>query len=226
MNLRLPLLVLVASVATVIAMGVVWLFPAEPPSRPRLSASEVAVRPPGPVTGPVRAEASPAGAARAGAARAGAVQAEASPAGAARAGAARAEAARALSVLRAWDGRRARAWSRGDVAGLRALYLPQSRAGVRDARMLGRWRSRGLHVVGMQTQVLEVSRAEVTRGRVLLVVTDRLVGARAVGRGRPLALPADAPSTRRIVLRRVQRGGPAGWVVAAVATAAPSRAPR
>ena len=37
----------------------------------------------------------------------------------------------------------------------------------------------------------------------MLVVTDRLVGATAVGGGQRVALPRDDPTTRRVTLRRV-----------------------
>ena len=185
MNLRLPLLVLVAAAVTAAGMGVVAILPGEE-VRPRLSASSA-------TAGPVGASAS--------------VGLRPTMAGLERSAA-----ARALALLRAWDARRARAWARGDVAGLRALYRPRSRAGVHDRRMLARWQARGLRVVGMRTQVLAVHRAEVSRDRVVVVVTERLVGARAVGRGRPVTLPTGHPSTRRIELRR----GPAGWVVVSV----------
>jgi hypothetical protein len=44
------------------------------------------------------------------------------------------------------------------------------------------------------------------------VVTDRVVGARAVGSGAPITLPVDRPSTQRVVL--VREGG--RWLVAEV----------
>ena len=49
-------------------------------------------------------------------------------------------------------------------------------------------------------------------GRLELVVTDRVVGAEAVGSGAPVSLPVGRPSTRRVVL--VREG--ARWVVAEV----------
>jgi len=111
-----------------------------------------------------------------------------------------------MDVLRDWDVRRARAWARGDVEGLGALYVAGSRAGVRDRAMLRRWLARGLRVEDLQTQLLE---ARVTSGsdkRIELVVTDRLVGGVAVaGRWRAV-LPRDEASTHRITMRRV-----AGW---------------
>ena len=51
---------------------------------------------------------------------------------------------------------------------------------------------------------------ERSRGRLVLVVTDRMVGGEAVGGATPVALPADRASTRRIVL--VRKGE--AWVVA------------
>ncbi len=41
-----------------------------------------------------------------------------------------------------------------------------------------------------------------TPSRLVLAVTDRVVGGRAVGGSTPVALPADRASTRRVVLVR------------------------
>lgn len=125
-----------------------------------------------------------------------------------------------LAVLRDWDAARARAWRRGSVAGLQRLYLPGSRAGVRDASMLRRWIDRGLRVSGMRVQVLAVRLVRRTDRRLVLVTTDRLAGAVAVDRHgrRRETLPQDLPSERRLEFVRV--GGPSGsggrWVLAAV----------
>ena len=48
--------------------------------------------------------------------------------------------------------------------------------------------------------------------RLEVVLTDRVVGAQAVGSGAPVALPVGRPSTRRVVL--VREGGT--WLVAEV----------
>lgn len=117
-----------------------------------------------------------------------------------------------VAALRTWDAGRARAWARGDVEALRSLYTPTSEAGKRDAAMLLRWRERGLRVEGMQTQVLAVRVAERAADRVVLVVTDRLAGAVATGRGQRLVLPRDGATTRTVTLRLV--GG--RWRVASV----------
>ncbi|NYD42204.1 hypothetical protein [Nocardioides panaciterrulae] len=137
------------------------------------------------------------------------------------------EAVPATAALHAWDRRRARAWARGDVAGLRALYVAGSRAGAHDAAMLRAWVRRGLRVRGMETQLLRVRVRGHAADRLALMVTDRLTGAVAVGGGRggaspsrggpgpppaPMPLPVDAPSTRRVVLVR-QAGA---WRVASV----------
>lgn len=120
-------------------------------------------------------------------------------AGGARAGAPPAVAA--LAVLRGWDRARASAWERGDPAALRALYVRGSPAGEADVAMLRRWQVRGLRVHGMRMQVLGVELRARGPSRVVLVVTDRLVGAVAVP-GR-LPLPRDQPTRRRLELRRV-----------------------
>ena len=118
----------------------------------------------------------------------------------------------ALDALRSWDAGRARAWASADVAALRALYTAGSAAGGRDVSMLRRWRDRGLRVEGMQTQVL-ATRVEVhTADRLVLVVTDRLARAVAVGQGRRVLLPADQSTRRRVTFSRVG----ARWLVASV----------
>jgi len=106
------------------------------------------------------------------------------------------------AVLAAWDRQRAAAWAEADVEALRELYVDGSRTGAADARLLRHYRSRGLAVTGMATQVLALDVVERTGSRLVLVVTDRVVGGRAVGGGTPVALPADRASTRRVVLRR------------------------
>ena len=105
-------------------------------------------------------------------------------------------------VLAEWDRRRAAAWAEGDVEALRELYVDGSRTGAADARLLRHYRTRGLAVTGLTTQVLALDVVERTPSRLVLVVTDRVVGGRAVGGGTPVALPADRASTRRVVLRR------------------------
>jgi len=105
-------------------------------------------------------------------------------------------------VLAAWDEARAAAWESGDATALRRLYVAGSRTGAADVRLLRDYRERGLSVAGLTTQVLAMTVIGESPSRLALVVTDRVVGGRAMGSGAPVALPADRASTRRVVLRR------------------------
>ena len=118
----------------------------------------------------------------------------------------------ALAVLHRWDRRRAAAWASGDAAALRRLYLPGASAGERDVAALRAWTGRGLRVRRLDMQVLAATVLRRSAGSLVLRVTDRVVGATAVGRGRRVLLPEDAASTR--VLRLVRRDG--RWLVASV----------
>ncbi len=109
----------------------------------------------------------------------------------------------ALAVLRAWDVRRAAAWAAGDGAALGALYTDGSAAGRRDRAMLGRYGARGLRVRGMRMQMLAGEVRSRAAGRIVLVVTDRLAHAVAVGQGIRVGLPRDRATRRTVVLRRV-----------------------
>jgi hypothetical protein len=124
----------------------------------------------------------------------------------------RTAAVQALTVLRAWDERRTAAWAAGDPAALDALYLPGSRTGRADVAMLRAYRRRGLRVLGIRTQVLQVRVAARTGDRLALLVTDRLVGATAMGGGRRVSLPSGGATTRRITLRLAD----GRWLVAEV----------
>lgn len=119
-------------------------------------------------------------------------------------------------VLAAWDRARAAAWAEADVAGLRELYVASSSAGQTDVAMLREWSARGLRVTGLETQVLSLRVRVETPDRLVLVVTDRVVGGEAVGQGAagraPVRLPRDQPSTRRVELEKV--GGE--WLMAEV----------
>ncbi|KRA32573.1 MULTISPECIES: hypothetical protein [unclassified Nocardioides] len=127
-----------------------------------------------------------------------------------------------LAVLRDWDRSRAAAWAAGDPAALARLYVEGSRAGAADVAMLRAWRERGLRVEGMSMQVLAVELRSRTDRRLVLVVTDRLVGAKAVGWSRDgccatsstsgVRLPDDQATTRTLVFRKV--GG--RWVLGSV----------
>lgn len=108
----------------------------------------------------------------------------------------------ASAVLHDWDDRRAAAWAAGDPAALAALYTPGSPAGRADLALLRAWRDRGLRVRGMQQQLLEIEVRRASATRLDLVVTDRLTGAVARGRGVRVPLPEDVASTSRVVLVR------------------------
>lgn len=113
-------------------------------------------------------------------------------------------------ILADWDERRAAAWASGDVGELTSLYAVGSRTGAADVRLLRDYLERGLTVEGLTTQVLALEVAARSPRRLVLVVTDRVVGARAVGGASPVTLPADRASTRRIVLVRAGED----WLVA------------
>jgi hypothetical protein len=106
------------------------------------------------------------------------------------------------AILARWDEQRARAWADGDAEALAALYVDGSRSGAADVRLLHHYQRRGLTVAGLTTQVLALRVVEQRAGRLVLVVTDRVVGGRAVGGATPIVLPADRASTRRVVLVR------------------------
>ncbi|MEO9325264.1 hypothetical protein ABFT23_17355 [Nocardioides sp. C4-1] len=115
---------------------------------------------------------------------------------------------RARDVLRAWDDARAAAWTTGDLRALRTLYTPTSAAGRRDVAMLRAWNDRGSRLSTLTTQVLRLDVVAESGRRLVLVVTDRVAHAAAD----EVALPADAASTRRLVLERVD----GAWRMASV----------
>lgn len=118
----------------------------------------------------------------------------------------------AVRVLHDWDARRAAAWASGDPAALRPLYVAGSRTGRADRAALAAYVERGLRVPRLRFQVSSVDVVARSPGRLVLVVTDRLVTAVAVGHGERWPLPADRWSRRVVSLREV--GG--GWRVAEV----------
>lgn len=135
-----------------------------------------------------------------------------------------AEERRAARVVARWDRQRAAAWSRADPERLASLYVDGSAAARHDVAMLRAWTARGLRVRGMTTRLVDVELLRVggaARGtgrpaaRLRLRVVDRLVGARAVGRGVDVRLPRDRATAREITLVR-ERGG---WLVAEVVPA-------
>jgi hypothetical protein len=117
-----------------------------------------------------------------------------------------------VAILRAWDARRAEAWALGDPGLLATLYTPRSMAGRHDRAMLRAWSARGLVVRDLRTQLLAVRVLRHTRSAWTLLVTDRLVGGVADGRGPSRPLPRDEPTTRTVRLRLVD----GGWRVASV----------
>jgi len=101
----------------------------------------------------------------------------------------RAQQTQALTILRAWDARRAQAWAAGDVAGLRRLYTPGSASGASDCADLKQYVDRGLVVEGMTTQILAASVVSFEPEHVVLDITDRLAASTAVGDGGRFKLP-------------------------------------
>jgi hypothetical protein len=117
----------------------------------------------------------------------------------------------AVEVLRGWDEARAAAYASGSVASLRELYA--GGAAASDVRLLRSYLRRGYRVEGMRMQLLAVTVLAHRPGRWLLRVTDRLVGAVAVGYGVRVELPRDRASTRTV---RLARGADGRWRVVAV----------
>ena len=107
-----------------------------------------------------------------------------------------------LTVLAAWDRSRAEAWRTGDPAALGRLYAPGSAAGAADRALLAAYAERGLRVAGLRMQRAAVVVVSAEADRTVLVVTDRVVGATAIGRSGRAALPRDGWSTRTVVLAR------------------------
>lgn len=119
----------------------------------------------------------------------------------------------AAGVLRAWDEQRAAAYAEGSVRQLRQLYVAGSTAGRSDVRVLRGYRARGLVVEGMRTQVLALRVLVQRPGRLRVEVTDRLVGAVAVGSDVRVRLPRDGSDARTVSLLR---GGDGAWRVVTV----------
>ena len=128
----------------------------------------------------------------------------------------------AVEVLHSWDVRRADAWARGDRAALSRLYTPGSGAGAADVALLGRYSTRGLVVRDLHMQLLRVRVLVMRPRRLELEVTDRVAGATALRASEESVrrtLPADRPTTRRLVLR-LREGE---WLMAQVSAPAGSR---
>ncbi len=108
-----------------------------------------------------------------------------------------------VRLLRSWDRRRARAYARGDPTALEALYVAGSRTGTADVAVLRGYVERDLRVTGMSTQLLAADVVDRGGRRLTVLVTDVLTTAVATSGDRRWALPHDRPSTRRVVLVRV-----------------------
>jgi hypothetical protein len=106
----------------------------------------------------------------------------------------------ALAVLRAWDEARSDAWRRGSSRALRRLYVAGSESGRADRAMLAAYAERGLRVEGLTVQRAGVRVTHATDDRLVLVVTDRVVGGAAVGKVGRVVLPRDDWSTRTVAL--------------------------
>lgn len=110
----------------------------------------------------------------------------------------------ALSVLRTWDRDRAAAWSRSDPGALRRLYVEGSEAGLADRALLAAYADRGLRVTGLMMQRAAVIVESAGERRLVLMVTDRVASARAIGAdGGRVSLPRDGWTRHRMVLRLV-----------------------
>jgi hypothetical protein len=124
----------------------------------------------------------------------------------------RADLVRALEVLHEWDARRARAWQLVDSRALRALYVTGSGAERADLRLLRAYRSRGLVVRRLVTQVFGVRVVRHDTQLIRLRVLDRVAGGEVVQAGHARALPSSRPAARTIVFRLVS----GSWRVAGV----------
>lgn len=105
-------------------------------------------------------------------------------------------------ILARWDRQRAAAYADGDVAALRALYTRGSRTGAGDASILRDYVDRGLRVQHLRMQVLAFRVLRRAPSRLVLSVTDRLVGAEAVRGNERTRLPTDRADRRRITMVR------------------------
>jgi hypothetical protein len=114
----------------------------------------------------------------------------------------------AAERLRDWDAQRAAAYAAGSMRMLRDLYVPGSRAGRADVRLLRAWTARGLRPEGLRTQVLGLQVVSQHPDRLVLRVTDRLAAGEAVGRAGRTPLPRDRADTRLLTL---DRGSDGAW---------------
>jgi hypothetical protein len=119
---------------------------------------------------------------------------------------------RSLAVLHRWDTARASAYASGDVERLRRLYATGSGAAAADVRVLRRYTARGLVITGMRRQVLEAQVRHWSGHRLVLRLTDRLVGAVAVGGATRTPLPTAGFHRWLLELRREDRR----WVLSRI----------
>lgn len=126
-----------------------------------------------------------------------------------------------LRVLADWDRARAAAWRHGDLTALRSLYDAGSVAGRADRALLAAYAARGLRVTGIRMQRAAVHVVAADADRIVLEVTDRVVGATAVGPDGRVGLPRDDWSRRRVVLAAAGDG----WRVVEVRDVSAARPP-
>lgn len=121
-------------------------------------------------------------------------------------------AARAVDVLEEWDRSRAAAYSSGDVAALRRLYVPGAAAGRYDVRVLREYAGRGLVVRDLVLQRSEVEVLSSSGRRLRVELLERLASATVVAADAEVSLPTDRPERRVVTLVRDGRQ----WRVATV----------
>ena len=118
----------------------------------------------------------------------------------------------ALGLLRRWDRARSVAWARGDVRGLRQLYVADAVSGTTDVTMLRQYVARGLTVRDLRMRVQSARLRHLDARVVRLEVTERLEGGVAVAADGSRTLPRAGVATRLVELRR----GDQRWRVASV----------
>ncbi|KHL09052.1 hypothetical protein CLV56_0299 [Mumia flava] len=111
------------------------------------------------------------------------------------------------------DAARGRAFVQADASLLDRVYVAGSTERRADARLLRRYRDRDLELDQVRLEVRSVVVERRGDRTTVLRVVDRLapVRVRSPG-GRWTTLPADAPTERRVALRRTARG----WRIAAI----------
>ena len=108
----------------------------------------------------------------------------------------------ALEVLHDWDAQRERAWAQADPRALRRLYVPGSAAGRADIRLLRAYRSHGLVVQRLVTQVFAVRVLRDDASSLRLRVFDRVAGGEVLEHGEVVPLRSSRPVTRTITFSR------------------------